>query len=465
MRSLWPHVDPDTHPVCYRVFNNPPRDGPCPNCPVLKTLQDGQMHEDIRECPEGGRMRYIRHVSSPLRDKDGRIIAAIEVGEDITQRKQTEDAVQRAKEEWESTFDSVPDLISIIDDEFHIRRVNRPLAEKLGKTPEECIGLTCFRVMHGTESPPDLCPHTLTLADDMQHVAELHVDSLGGDFLISTTPLHDSKGLRIGCVHVARDITRRKEAEETVAHHAQELASLNQQLGRSNRDLEEFSYAVSHDLQEPLRKMHMFSSFLAEDAGDKLPRVCYDHIRHVQDATSRMKTLVQHLLQLSRVGRDAQFSVVRPREALDRALGTLSERVREAGGEVTVSGDLPSVIADAVQLEQLFQNLVENAVKFHAPDRAPKVVISGDANHDTVTFSVADNGIGIESRYLDRIFGVFQRLHTRMQYEGSGIGLALCAKIVSRHGGKIWAESEVGRGSVFKFTLPHGTHSAQGAKP
>ena len=243
------------------------------------------------------------------------------------------------------------------------------------------------------------------------------------------------------------DITERKRTEER-------LQSLNAELERSNRDLQDFTYTVSHDLQEPLRKIHTFGQFLMEDCGDRLPEEGRQHLRHMQDAALRMKELIQHLLALARVGTcGGELAAVASRQVLNTVVDTLSEKIREVEAEVAVENGLPIVMADEVQLRQVFQNLVGNALKFWSPGRPPRIVISGRAEGEEAVFSVADNGIGIENRFLDKIFGVFQRLHAREQYEGAGVGLALCEKIIRRHGGRIWAESELGKGSTFHFAL------------
>ena len=248
---------------------------------------------------------------------------------------------------------------------------------------------------------------------------------------------------------VDRDITDRILAERRLAEYAEQLKALNAELQRSNRDLQDFTYTVSHDLQEPLRKVHSFGQFLVEDCGDQLPEVGREHLRHMQNAAVRMKEFIQHLLALARVGtHGADPEPVDPGRIVGVALETLSDRIRECGGQVTVQASLPTVMADPVQLGQVFQNLIGNALKFRKPDRAPRIAIGARIEDDQAVFNVTDTGVGME-----KIFGIFQRLHARDIYAGAGVGLALCEKIVRRHGGIIWAESEPGEGSVFRFTL------------
>jgi light-regulated signal transduction histidine kinase (bacteriophytochrome) len=280
---------------------------------------------------------------------------------------------------------------------------------------------------------------------------------------VITIPYQDKNGEWL-VDEVNADITERKRAEQELEESAEALVKVNAELERSNRDLEEFTHTVSHDLQEPLRKIHTFGQFLVEDLGEQLPESAREHLRRMQEAAVRMQGLIQHLLGLARVGsRGRKPGEVAPRMVIDKVLDTLSERVRESGAEISVAADLPWVMADPVQLEQVFQNLLSNALKFRSPDRVPKMAITAAAEGEQVRFAVSDNGIGIDARFLERIFGIFQRLYAREQYEGAGVGLALCAKIVRRHGGRIWVESEVGRGSTFHFTLPAPPPAKEGA--
>lgn len=404
----------------------------------------------------------VETIRTPIFDDQGKVIGTCGIARDVTERERMAEELRKSQEKYQAIVDNIGMGIALISPKMEILSLNRQMRDWFPeiKVQDQPI---CYRVYNNPprEAPCSYCPTIKTLQDGKVHeaVSSTPAGERTLNYRIVSTPLRDKKGMIVAAIEMVEDITLRKQTEASMARHTRDLAALNMKLERSNRDLEEFTYAVSHDLQEPLRKIHTFSSFLLEDAGDQLAPTCQEHIKHIQDATARMKTLIQHLLQLSRVGRDAQFGLVRSREVLDRALGTLSERIREAGGKVTVRGDLPIVIADAVQLEQVFQNLLSNALKFRAPDRAPEVAVSAEVNHDVVTFAVADNGIGIENRFLEKVFGIFQRLHTHMEYEGSGIGLALCAKIINKHGGRMWVESEFGKGSTFRFSLPRGENA------
>jgi len=243
-----------------------------------------------------------------------------------------------------------------------------------------------------------------------------------------------------------REIAQRRAAEQAVARHAQELA-------RSNQELEQFAYVASHDLQEPLRMVASYTQLLARRYRDRLDSDAHDFIRYAADGATRMQSLINDLLAYSRVGTRGEPLRSADSEAVcEEAIRNLRAAIEESGAEVA-RDPLPRVLADAAQLRQLFQNLISNALKFRSPE-PPRVHVSADRNGNEWRFSVRDNGIGIDPEHAQRIFVLFQRLHNRAEYPGTGIGLAICKKIVERHGGRIWVESEPGSGATFCFTLP-----------
>jgi len=272
-------------------------------------------------------------------------------------------------------------------------------------------------------------------------------------------PLHDVEGECIGLVGVSSDISVRKEAEERLRLAAE-------QLRRSNLELQDFASIASHDLQEPLRKIQAFGDRLKMKCAPALGESGRDYLGRMQDAARRMQILLQDLLTLSRVTSKAQpFEPVELRKVVDEVVSDLEVRIEQTGGEIEV-GFLPSIDADAAQMRQLFQNLISNALKFQRPGIKPAVIISAKVLDNAESLPgampgeqicqvmVRDNGIGFDEQYLDRIFQVFQRLHSRSEYEGTGIGLAVCRKIADRHGGRITAKSSDGEGATFIVTLP-----------
>ena len=252
---------------------------------------------------------------------------------------------------------------------------------------------------------------------------------------------------------ISRDITERKRAAERLQALNQNLEKRSEELARSNADLKQFAYVASHDLQEPLRMVSSYLQLLEKRYEGKLDADADEFIAYAVDGATRMSRLIHDLLEYSRVGtRGKPFEATDCGEACDEALDNLKTAIEESGAEVT-RDSLPTVLVDQQQLIQLFQNLLGNAIKFRG-EEAPTVHISAEENHNQWKFSVRDNGIGIDPEYAERIFVIFQRLHGMSEYPGTGIGLAICKKIVERHGGKIWMESQPGKGSTFYFTLP-----------
>jgi signal transduction histidine kinase len=245
-----------------------------------------------------------------------------------------------------------------------------------------------------------------------------------------------------------KEVAERKRAEEALQEAAADLQ-------RSNKDLEQFAYVASHDLQEPLRAVAGFIGVLKKNYKDKLDAEAIEFIDWSVEGAERMQTLINDLLAFSRVGtKGGAFAPMNMKDAFDRAVKNLHAAIADSDALVTFDGDtMPDVVADATQMTQVLQNLVANAIKFRGADR-PRVVVGAHRQDASWVISVADNGIGIEPQYYDRIFLIFQRLHTRSQYPGTGIGLAVCKKIVERHGGKIWIESKHGEGSTFYFSIP-----------
>jgi light-regulated signal transduction histidine kinase (bacteriophytochrome) len=233
----------------------------------------------------------------------------------------------------------------------------------------------------------------------------------------------------------------------------EQLKSNSEELARSNAELEQFAYVVSHDLQEPLRLVAGYMRLLAERYSDQLDKDAQEFIAYAADAAARMKGMITDLLAYSRTGKNGREIVAVDCEAaLDQACADLRAAITESAAEIS-HGPLPTVPGDAAQFTHLFQNLIGNAIKFRS-QAPPRIHVSAELNGQEWVFSVRDNGIGLDTQFADRIFMVFQRLHAREQYPGTGIGLAIARKIVEHRGGRIWVESEPGKGATFHFTIP-----------
>lgn len=504
------------------------------------------------------------------------------------QRVDSEKRIRQAAHQWQITFDSIPDMVSIQDEDFRLVSVNKAYEKAFGLSNDELTGRKCYEIVHHSSCPVKDCPHHRTLLTRETATEIIYEPRLDVYLEVTTSPLFNESGELLGTVHVAKDITARKKSEDELKRHREHLeelvaeqtreiraansynrglleASLDPlmtisadgkltdvnkaveavtgiprheligssfsdyfteskkaeegykrvlaegevldypltichvsgkttavlynatvyrneagdfqgvfaaardvteirkaqeeqrmliaELARSNTDLEQFAYVASHDLQEPLRMISSYTQLLARRYKDNLDSDANEFIGFAVDGAVRLQALIDSLLIYSRVGRRGNpFTDVDIHEVVAESISNLRAAVEESGALIAVD-DLPVVKGDEVQLVQLFQNLIGNSIKFRR-DENPKVEISAKREDSQWVFSVADNGIGIDQQYNDRIFVIFQRLNPREKYAGTGMGLAICKKIVERHGGKIWFESAPGRGTTFFFTIP-----------
>ncbi|HZT61992.1 MAG TPA: ATP-binding protein [Burkholderiales bacterium] len=336
------------------------------------------------------------------------------------------------------------------DEEFRLTFMSSRFVERTGIDPEPFMG----RRRWDDPSP------NLTESDWARHKGQLErhepffdfeMERVGPDGIsvwlsVTGEPVFEDRKFR-GYRGVGTDITERKRAQAV-------LRAAYDELARSNSELQQFAYVASHDLQEPLRMIGSYTQLLERRYGDKLDGDARDFMGFIVDGATRMKQLIEDLLAYSRVGtRGKELRPVPAQSALDRALANLRAAIESSAAQIT-HDTLPDVSADDTQLVQLFQNLIGNSIKFRKKEEPMRIHVGVQDAEGEWRFSVADNGIGIEQQYFERIFMVFQRLHTRDEYPGTGIGLAICKKVIDRHRGRIWVESAPGKGSTFVFTLP-----------
>ena len=316
-------------------------------------------------------------------------------------------------------------------------------------------------LMHRNGYDVILADYSLPLWNGLETIEILRQEGLDIPVIVVSGGLGDTRAVE--CIkqgaadYVLKDHLLRLPDAVRRALREKKLRDDNRQaqeeLARSNRDLEQFAYVASHDLQEPLRMVAAYTQLLSQRYQGKLDENADKYIHYAVDGALRMQTLVQDLLAFSRVGREGnQARLVEVNLAVQSALINLQNSIQESDAQVHY-GQLPTIMADHSQLAQLFQNLIGNAMKFRGKE-SPRITISAEKKDREWIFSVADNGIGIAPEYAETIFVIFKRLHTREEYSGSGIGLAICKKVVEQHGGRIWMESDPGRGSTFKFALP-----------
>jgi PAS domain S-box-containing protein len=346
-------------------------------------------------------------------------------------------------------MDASPVCISWSDLEGNIEYVNRKFRELFGYTIEDIPTVAAWRRLAFPDPAyRETVPLLYALLRDAQKQGKVLLTELTITCKDGSTRCVEQMGSHVAnrTMVIYKDITERKRYEESLKEKTEELA-------RSNRDLEQFAYVASHDLQEPLRMVTNYVQLLARRYKGKLHPDADDFINFAVDGAIRMWRLINDLLTYSRVGTQTQGLMPTDCETvLQNSLDNLKIAIEENAAVIT-HDLLPTVMGDHLQLGQLFQNLIGNAIKFRGKE-APRVHISASPNGGGVwTFTVRDNGIGMAPEYVERIFVIFQRLHNREEYPGTGIGLAVCKKIVERHGGRIWAESEVGKGTTFYFTL------------
>jgi len=487
------------------------------------------------------------------------------------EHEQAERKSKKIADEWQTTFDSITDLVMILDNEFRMVRVNEATLRFFNLPMDRILGNSCFPLVYGMNEPPEPNPFTEMKRTRKHEETELYLAEKGIWFFVSADPILDGEGNIIGLVHIVKDITDRKQAEEALRESEKKFKDLveksnvgvyliqdrvnryvnarcaeilgysveevidkigpkdttfpedwspleeniqkrtsgevkfihrefriitknkeiknvevfgsrtiyqgkpavvgtmlditerkraeealkekTEELARSNKDLEQFAYVASHDLQEPLRMVTNYLQLLARRYQGKLDSDADEFIGFAVDGATHMWKLINDLLTYSRVGmRGKELEPTDCETVLNQSLNNLEMAIEEKGAIVT-HDPLPTVIADNPQLELLFQNLIGNAIKFQG-NEPPRIHVSASRNGSGWIFSVRDNGIGIAPEYAERIFIIFQRLHSRKEFPGTGIGLAICKKIVERHGGHIWVESEFGKGATFYFTLP-----------
>jgi len=375
-----------------------------------------------------------------------------------------EQALQRlvmAEAKYRGVIDAAPDAIVLVTADGTIDLVNRqtdllfgyPRDELLGR-PIEILIPERFHGRHlshraGYEAHPQTRPMGVGL-----ELFGRHQDGHEFAIEISLSPMWPDRQFLVTAV--IRDVSERKHTDQQLRQTAELLARQTAELARSNEELERFAYVASHDLQEPLRMVASYTQLLARRYRGRLDEDADEFIGYAVDGAQRMQRLIRDLLEYSHVGtRGGAFEPVDTGALVDDVVGSLGTATAESGATIAREA-LPTVAADPSQLRQLFQNLLGNAIKYRRADAPTQVHVAATRDGAMWRFTVRDNGIGIAPEYAERVFAIFQRLHTSAEYSGTGIGLAICKKIVERHGGRIWVESVPGTGTAFHFTLPAG---------
>jgi PAS domain S-box-containing protein len=431
------------HPIAKLII---PEDRQDEEPRILARLRNGQRvdhFETIRQRKD----RTLLDISvtiSPVRDADGNIIGASKVARDITERKRVERALAESEVRFRQLADTMPQIVWTARSDGYIDYYNERWYQFTGLGRDVFGDASWKFVLH---------------PEDLQQALESWNGAVG-----SLTPYNNEYRMWDRRENrwrwfVGRAVPVRGETEQTVKWFGtctdiDEQKRIQDDLRRANQDLEQFAFSASHDLQEPLRTIKVYTELLVKRHAGKLDGEAEKFMQFISTGATRMETLVRDLLAYTQISKiDEVNEVTAASEALDGALQNLSGTIAETGARITAE-QLPTVRIHATHLQQLFQNLVGNAIKYRSPERIPEIHVGAERRGEYWVFSVADNGIGIDPQYKETIFGLFKRLHHGAEYAGTGIGLAICQRIVDRYDGRIWVKSEPGRGSDFSFKLP-----------
>ena len=424
---------------------------PIDEAPPLRALKGEIIRnlEEIIRVPSRNELRYRQVNASPVKDSDDNIIGSVSVVRDITESKKTEEALLVSEKRYHELFTSMTEMFQVIEliydtkgkpIDYFYRDVNPAFCGLVGKTKEELIDKRVKNIFGIVED------YWLEKYDKVEKTGNpIQFENYGAE-LDKWYEVNVWKLMENQVAIIFTDTTERKHREEREKKIIDELT-------RSNIELERFAYVSSHDLQEPLRMITLYSQLLERRYKDRLDSDADDFIEYIVDNAKRMKYLIDDLLEYSRITSQAkEFENIDLDKILESVLSNLSITIVENNVNVT-HDSLPTVFADKNQIFQVFENLITNAIKFREK-KSPKIDISVQKGEKECTFAVKDNGIGINRKHQEQIFDVFKRLHTREEYPGTGIGLSIVQKIIERHNGRIWVESELRKGSTFYFTIP-----------
>jgi PAS domain S-box-containing protein len=443
---LWPDaIHPDDKAASVRAFQH-----------WLSGSVEDVFADEYRVVSRSGQVHWIRDHGTKLRDADGRVVRLQGVAEDITARREAEAALAESQQGRDALLESNPEPSWLKDCDGKYIAANRAWYARRRRGTFNVAGMTDAELFGAERAEQILAEDRRVIAERRVERSERNWHEIDGTAWIETVkaPVLDASGRVIAVIGVSHDISQRKQSEEALQRLNQSLEEKTAEQMALNRELEAFAYTVSHDLRAPLRHIDGFITLLKLHAGPTFDAQSTRYFERVTHAATRMGLLIDDLLAFSRTGR-AELRM--QRISLDRLIGEsiehLAPDVRGRAIEWKI-GALPEVQGDAGLLMIVFQNLLGNAVKYTRPRAAAVIEVAASAADGMVTISVRDNGVGFDMKYQNKLFGVFQRLHTDAEFEGTGIGLATVGRIVQRHGGRVWAEGAEGSGACFYVELP-----------
>jgi PAS domain S-box-containing protein len=454
--------DGEAHDITFRILPAAPPDTPAamPSASAIARRERHLQMDVMTTFSATGEPLHLRchfvDVTDRIRTEAELRRRTEELSEVNARLRQINTDLQRLKESYSDLYHQAPVLYFSLDGHGRLVACNDTMLRVFGYARKELIGQPYTVLLQQSVRPAyEANPRAMQRPGETE-TRWVKRDGSVIDVWIGTTTIKDNNGQFYRSRSVARDVTERNHLANALRATADEVGRANERLRRINQELEDFTYVVSHDLKEPLRTLEAFSTFLARDYGNVLAGEGQEYLKHLIEASRRLRDLIDGLLALSRAGR----VIGKPREfswdeAIEIALGDLSGLIQRRQASVQVAGPLPAAAGDPERVVQLLTNLVSNGLKYNFSEM-PEVVIGSTpaADEGFVTIFVRDNGIGIDPQYHARVFRIFRRLHRREEVEGTGAGLAICKKIVEAHGGRIWVESTAGQGASFYFTLP-----------
>ncbi len=445
-----------------------PEDLPAAEAEISAALEKkGPFRVDYR-VDVAGDLRHFVASGVTLLDDDGAPRRMVGVVIDVTRERRAREALVESEERFRATFEQAAVGIAHVSPDGTFLRVNQKVCGIVGYRPEELMRMRFQDITHPDDLNGDLDGVDAILGGERAsyEMEKRYVTREGKAVWVYLTVslMHEADGTPKYFIAVIQDIQARKRLQAQVQEANRVLearvAERTAELARSNEELEQFAYVASHDLQEPLRMVTSYLQLLEERYGHQLDGDALDFMGFAVDGATRMKVLIEDLLEFSRLGtRKEERGAVDLNDVFEEVCSTLAVSAQDAQA-VIESSDLPTVVGDRSRMVQLFQNLIGNAIKYRSDD-PPRISVSGERFNGEWRMAVRDNGIGIAERHAGRIFEIFQRLHSDRTVPGTGIGLASCKKIVEGHGGRIWVDSTVGEGSTFRFTLPHATMNGE----
>ncbi|MEO6454345.1 MAG: PAS domain S-box protein, partial [Ginsengibacter sp.] len=418
-------------------------------------MQDGEVvNNQYRIIRTDNTIRWVETKITPTLDKEGKLIRVDGVTRDITERKNAETALHTSEERYRQIVETAQEGIWMTDENNYTTFMNKKMCQIIEYSPEEVMGkkIHSFMDEEANKNAEE------QIERRKQGISETHDSKFitkRGRYVwtsLSTNPLFDETGTYKGALAMITDITKRKHDEELLQKSQAHLVINNFKLEQKNKELEQFAYVASHDLQEPLRTTISFVELFKKQYYGKLDSKGNKYLDYIAEASDRMRVLIKDLLDFSRIGHNKDAEEVDCNLILQNVITDLDKAIKDSNAEIK-SDYLPVISGYATELKQLFQNLIFNSIKFRKQNTAPRIEITAEKKNDYWQFAFTDNGIGISQEHYERIFIIFQRLHTRSEYKGSGIGLSHCKKIVELHHGKIWVNSIRNEGSTFYFTI------------